>query len=155
MKIKISLLKNCVSAIPQLTKICFNTLGKWSPGVSRNEMQTWFNEWKNEGIPLALVAMKDDTTPVGMCSLQMNDGIRPDLSPWLGDLCIDPTYQKKGIGKFLIDAAKDKTKELGFKELYLFTPDYSLPNYYVNLGWNIIGEDEYHNNSVTIMEIKL
>ena len=138
MNIKISLLKHCALADPQLAEICFNTLGKWYPNVSLYEISLWFNEWYNEDIPLALVALKDNNTAIGMCSLQMNDGIRQDLFPWLGDLCIDPQYQKKGAGKLLIEAAKDKTRELGFKKLHLFTPDENLPSYYMNLGWNII-----------------
>ncbi|MGI4776022.1 MAG: GNAT family N-acetyltransferase [Janthinobacterium lividum] len=52
----------------------------------------------------------------------------------LGDLCVDSQYQNRGIGKLLIEAAKDKTKKLGFNKLYLFTPEKSLPSYYTNLG---------------------
>ncbi|MCC2646302.1 MAG: uncharacterized protein K0R02_367 [Rickettsiaceae bacterium] len=154
MNVQVKLLKDCVSTVPKLSKICFDILGKWSPNVSFEETKSWFENWCNEDLPLALVALKDND-PIGMCSLQMNDGIQNDLSPWLGDLCVDPQYQNKGIGKLLISAAKNKAKESGFNKLYLFTPDKSLPEYYINLGWNIIGEDKYHNNNVTIMEIEL
>lgn len=49
-----------------------------------------------------------------MCSLRVNDGIRPDLTPWLGSLVVDPKYQKQGIGKMLVDEMKEKAKKLGF-----------------------------------------
>ena len=39
-----------------------------------------------------------------MCSLRGNDGIRPDLTPWLGSLVVHPDYQKQGVGRRLIDA---------------------------------------------------
>ncbi len=90
-----------------------------------------------------------------MCSLRENDGIRPDLMPWLGSLVVDPNYQKQGIGKQLIDATKEKAKQLGFKQLFLFALDPLIPNYYQTLGWQTIGMDQFKGNPVTVMEIGL
>ncbi len=87
--------------------------------------------------------------------MQLNDGIRPDLAPWLGDLVVDPSYQKQGISKMLIDASKKNAAELGFRKLYLFTFDQTTSDYYTRLDWKKIGMDEYKLRPVTVMEVVL
>ncbi len=82
-------------------------------------------------------------------------GIRPDLTPWLGSLVVDPKHQKQGIGKMLIDVTVLKAKELGFKKLHLFAFDPTIPKYYEGLGWNKIGMDEFKSRPVTVMEVVL
>jgi N-acetylglutamate synthase-like GNAT family acetyltransferase len=88
-------------------------------------------------------------------SLRENDGIRPDLTPWLGSLVVDPKYQKQGIGKMLIDVTVRQAKELGFEKLYLFAFDPTIPEYYERLGWRKIGMDEFKSHPVTVMEVEL
>nr|WP_242602186.1 GNAT family N-acetyltransferase [Legionella nagasakiensis] len=90
-----------------------------------------------------------------MCSLRDNDGIRPNLALWLGSLVVHPDYQQKGIAPKLINAMKQKAKQLGFSQLYLFTFDPTLPNYYSKLGWNRIGMDKFKGHDVNVMDIAL
>lgn len=153
--IKIDLLKNHPNSIPAIASIWHEVLGKiWMPEIGIEEIESWYYEELNEELPLAYIAFKDQT-PVGTCSLQLNDGIRTDLKPWLGDLVVDPKYQKRGIGKMLLDAAIKKAKQLGFKKLYLFTFDPAVSEYYQHVGWKKIGMDEFKSRSVTVMEIEL
>ncbi len=35
---------------------------------------------------------------VGMVSLRNNDGIRRDLTPWLGSLVVNPAYRQRNVG---------------------------------------------------------
>jgi predicted N-acetyltransferase YhbS len=91
----------------------------------------------------------------GRHSLRENDGIRPDLTPWLGSLVVDLEHQKQGIGKTLVDIAVMKAKELSFKKMHLFTFDPTIPEYYKRLGWEKIGMDEFKGHLVTVMEIGL
>lgn len=149
------MLKNHPQSIPTLANIWHEVLGKtWMPEVGIEEIESWYHEWLNHDMPLAYVALYDDI-PVGACSLQLNDGVRPDLAPWLGDLVVDPSYQKKGIGKMLIDATANKAAELGFSKLYLFTFDPTIPDYYTRLGWKKIDMDEFKSNPVTVMQLVL
>jgi GNAT superfamily N-acetyltransferase len=153
--IKIDLLKNHPYAIPAIANIWHEVLGKiWMPEIAIEEIEYWYYEELNENMPLAYIALNDQI-PVGTCSLQLNDGIRPDLKPWLGDLVVDPKYQNQGIGKMLIDAAIKKASELGFEKLYLFTFDPTVSNYYQRLGWKEIGMDEFKSKPVTVMEVEL
>lgn len=155
MDIKIDLLKNHPETIPVLAKLWLKNLGeRGDPDILLPEVKSWLHEWCNDRIPLAYIALVKDK-PVGICSLQENDGIRPDLMPWVGDFCVDTAYQNQGIGKLILKAAQKKAKELGFKELYLFTPDLTIPAYYSGLGWEIIGMDQYKGHPVTVMKIQL
>ena len=154
--ITIDLLKNNPTAIHNLVQIWLATLGNpWMPDIPAATIEVWMSEWLNDDIPpLAFIALDGDKS-VGMCSLQMNDGIRPDLFPWLGDVCVDPEYQNRGIGKLLVNAAINKTREMGFKNLYLFIFEDALVKYYQKFGWQIIGNDEYEGHSVIVMALSL
>ncbi len=154
--IKIDLLKNHKDTIPLLTKIWHEVLGRiWVPDVAIERVEQNFLKHLNDDImPLTFVAFHHDK-PVGMCSLRENDGIRPDLKPWLGSLVVDQGYQKQGIGKTLMDMTKQKAVALGFETLYLFAFDPTIPNYYERLGWRKISMDEFKGHPVTVMEIAL
>ncbi|ETZ04950.1 GNAT family N-acetyltransferase [Holospora undulata] len=152
--IKIELLKNHPSTIPALAHIWHEVLGKiWVPDVPVERVITRFaDHLKIHALPITFIALDGDL-PVGMCSLRENDGIRPDLTPWLGSLVVDPKYQKQGIGKMLIDVTVLKAKELGFEKLYLFAfDDPTIPEYCERLGWREIGMDEFKSHPVIVME---
>jgi len=154
--IKIDLLKNHLKAIPALTKIWREVLGQvWIPAVSIEQVEQKFLQHLNDQtLPLTFVALHNNI-PVGMCSLRENDGIRPDLMPWLASLVVAPSYQKQGIAKKLMDVTKQKALELGFEKLYLFAFDPTIPDYYARHGWKKIGVDEFNDHPVTVMEISL
>ncbi|TAL65071.1 MAG: GNAT family N-acetyltransferase [Legionella sp.] len=154
--ITIDLLKNHPYAIPRLAEIWQEVLGSiWIPDVPMERVQqTYKNHLNTEAMPLTIVALDGDK-PVGMCSLRDNDGIRPDLTPWLGSLVVDPAYQNRKIGRQLIDAIKAKAIEFDFKKLHLFALDPTIPDYYERLGWTEIAKDQFKIHPVTVMEIDL
>lgn len=154
MKIEIELLKKHLDLIPEFAKILHQGLGKWLGDVNSTEIESWLHEWLNENIPCAYVAFAADL-PVGICSLQLNDGIRSDLKPWLGDLCVAENFQGLGVGTLLVNAVKNKARSLGYAKLYLFTPELKMHDYYAILGFNEIGTDEYNGHTVLIMEANL
>lgn len=153
--ITIDLLKNHPMNIPRCAEIWHEVLGKiWMPEIGIEEIESLYREELLHDMPLTYIALSDQIL-VGSCTLELNDGIRPDLGPWLGDLVVDPNYQKQGIGKMLVDVAAKKAKELGFKKLYLFTFDPTIPEYYQHLGWKKIGVDKFKSHPVTVMEFGL
>jgi predicted N-acetyltransferase YhbS len=96
-----------------------------------------------------------DEIPVGFCTLKLKEEFRADLGPWLADVVVAPKHQKQGIGKMLVDVAVRQAKERGFKKLYLFAFDPTIPKYYERLGWRKIGMDEFKSHPVTVMEVDL
>jgi GNAT superfamily N-acetyltransferase len=114
--------------------------------VTLEEIIISFTENLNDQeLPITFVTLDGDL-PFGICSLCENDGIRPDLTPLLGALVVDPKYQKEGIGKMLVDVAALKAKELGFEKLYFFAFDSTIPEYYEGLGWKKIVIDEFKSH---------
>lgn len=154
--IKIDLLKNHPQHVTKLVEIWHEGIATtWLPDACVNRVQEKLHTHLNDqALPLTFVALDGDI-PVGMCSLRENDGIRSDLTPWLGSLVVDPKYQKQGIGKMLIDVTVRQAKELGFEKLYLFAFDPTIPEYYERLGWRKIGMDEFKSHPVTVMEVDL
>ena len=154
--IKIDFLKNHPYCIPRLAEIWHEGLGKiWLPDVPvEGVIQRFSDHLNNDKLPITFIAL-DGNKPVGICSLRENDGIRPDIRPWLGSLVIDSKYQKQGIGKMSIDTVKNTADELGFDKLYLFAFDSTIPEYYSRLGWSTIGMDDFRQHPVTVMELIL
>lgn len=142
--------------IPALAKMWADTIGKqWVPNIPIEDAIKRFQTHLNiNELPFTLIALNNET-PVGMCSLRATDGIRPDLTPWLGSLVVDPNHQNKGIGKLLINAIKKEAKSRGYQHLYLFTFDPALPEYYRLSGWTTYATDEVHTHPVIIMEAQL
>lgn len=154
--ITIDYLKHHSESIPALAKIWHELLGQiWAPDVSISRVEKNLNNHLNsEQLPLTFVAFHENQ-PIGMCSLRVNDGIRPNLTPWLGSLVVSKAYQNQGIARMLIDKIKEKAQQMGFKTLYLFAFDLTIPEYYSQLGWYKIGGDECKGHPVTVMEIML
>jgi GNAT superfamily N-acetyltransferase len=154
--LELKLLKECPDCIPQLAFIWQEVLGSiWLPDVPIERVKSNYLTHLNDNeLPLTFVALLNNE-PVGMCSLRDNDGILPEVGPWLGSLVVKPDAQKKGIGALLISRVKEKATELGFNKLHLFAFDRTIPHYYQSLGWNVIGVDKYKEHPVTVMDIRL
>jgi predicted N-acetyltransferase YhbS len=153
--ITIDLLKNHPGSIPRCAEIWHEVVGKiWMPEIGIEEIEFLCHEELKQDMPLTYIALNGEI-PVGSCTLELNGGIRSDLGPWIGDLVVDPKYQKQGIGKMLLDTTIEKAKELGFERLYLFAFDPTIPEYYARLGWRKIGMDEFKSHHVTVMEVAL
>ena len=154
--IKIDLLKNHPNTIPTLANIWHEVLGKfWFPDLTIQEIVSLTYDELNHPDEVTSFAALLDEIPVGFCTFKLKEEFRPDLGPWLADVVVDPKYQKQGIGKMLVDVAVRCAKERGFKKLYLFTFDPTIPSYYKNLGWRKIGMDEFRSHPVTVMEMEL
>jgi N-acetylglutamate synthase-like GNAT family acetyltransferase len=154
--VTIDLLKNHSHVILELATIWHQVLGRiWVPDISIERVHARFQEHLNDNqLPLTFVAFCNDK-PIGMCSLRGNDGIRPDLTPWLGSLVVHPDYQRTGVAPKLMHAVKLKARQLGFNQLYLFTFDPTLPTYYAKLGWGHVGVDKFKEHAVTVMNTAL
>ncbi len=149
----IDLLKNHKEAIPELSNIWHEVLGKiWMPDIGLEEIESLYWDELKVDMPLTYIALCDDKA-VGSCTLHLRDEFMPDLEPWIGDLVVHPNYQKQGIGKKLLSTAIKKAKELGYEKIYLFTFDPKIPAYYQQFGWKTIGIEEYKSHPVTVMEL--
>lgn len=91
-----------------------------------------------------------------MASLRAKEEkVKPEWSPWLGGLVVDPRYRKRGVGEMLIEAIKNKAREYRYTELFLLTFDPTLPSWYSHLGWEKIGTDKLHEQPITLMKTSI
>jgi predicted N-acetyltransferase YhbS len=106
------------------------------------------------GLPTVLVARRGAAF-VGSVNLLINEmTIRPELSPWLGQLFVVDAERGAGTGNALIDAATDHAAKLGFRRIYLYTSG-TLPSYYASRSWRTIEEVDYLGKLRTIMAFDL
>ncbi len=154
--IKIDLIKHHAHHIERLSHIWCEVLGeKWIPEVSIKEVQQFMSTWHHEAsLPIGFIALDDDL-PIGTGALQQNDGIRPDLKPWLTDLCVDASFQSRGVGASLIKAIQNKASNLGYDKLYLFAFDPNLMGYYERFGFSIYDHDQHRSQPVVVMKCAL
>ena len=59
--------------------------------------------------------------------------IRPQFTPWLGQLFVSENRRAKGVGTGLLNAAIAYVGNLGYRQLFLFTSG-TLPKYYGKRG---------------------
>ena len=57
---------------------------------------------------------------------------RPDIYPWLINVYVDEKYRNEGVCRFLMETVKEKAKDIGLTELYLYTKHIGL---YEKFGW--------------------
>ena len=110
MSLVISYLDDHPEYLPQLAGWAFEAWGRYNPSSSVERAQDKLKTHLNKiSLPLTYIAFKNDF-PVGMCSLRMNDGIRPDLAPWLGSLYVEPDMRGQRIGAELIRVTTEKAR---------------------------------------------
>lgn len=150
---------NDLAEFPELISVCaqwsFDAWGKYTPGATVQKSREKFREHCNkDSLPTTILPMLGEKV-AGMASLRTSDGLKEDLTPWLGGLYVEKKMRRQGIGKRLIKQIEGKAIELGFGELHLLTYDQSLSAWYSSLGWRRIGMDSVHGHPVTVMKISL
>lgn len=100
-----------------------------------------FHESLSEGpIPFTLVA-HDGATFVGTASVIASDlSERPQYSPWVAAVWVDPEYRERGVGAALVDRAARASFVLGVDRTYLCASR-ERRDFYARRGWTQIEED--------------
>jgi N-acetylglutamate synthase-like GNAT family acetyltransferase len=132
--------------------------------VAERIWQAW---WKDDGYPLGYIAGRlrenIDATPIPF-ALVAHDGAaflgtasviasdlaeRPQFTPWLAAVWVEPQARQHGIGAALVDRAAHDGFALGIDRLYLCArPRRS--GYYERLGW-IVVEREIGSRQMSIL----
>ena len=94
----------------------------------------------DDPIPFALVA-HDEGRFLGTASVIASDlAARPQYTPWVAALWVDPAHRSNGVGAALVQAAADLAQGLGADPVYLC----ALPprhGFYRRLGWRMVEAD--------------
>jgi GNAT superfamily N-acetyltransferase len=91
-------------------------------------------------IPLALVAHEDGCF-LGTASVIASDlAERPQLTPWVAAVWVEPQARRRGVGAALVDRAAQACFALGIGRAYLCArPERA--DFYQRLGWTRIERD--------------
>ncbi|HEX2190541.1 MAG TPA: GNAT family N-acetyltransferase [Longimicrobiaceae bacterium] len=108
---------------------------------------------RRDGLPLALVALEGGA-PIGTASVRVADmPERPERTPWLGGVYVLEAARGRGVGEALVRAAERCARELGFREMYLFTTDRE--GFYLRLGWSVLEYADHHGERASVMRTSL
>ena len=120
-----------LSEKPEYAETCaawsFSQWGCHMHDANLSEMITDYKKrTKNtDALPLVWIA-EINRQITGMVALKEEDGYPQsmcDMKPWLAAVFVHPSFRNQGIAKRLIEVLLQKTQKLGFKEIYLTTPD--------------------------------
>ena len=141
----------CPEHIPQLA--CWFQ-DEWGLSDRECTLETRYEELKaktdKNSLPLTMVAISQGEL-LGTYTLDLTDlDIRPNLSPWLASVFVNPKYRHKGIGTLLVKESLQHAESLGLGILYLYTKS-SRASWYASMGWQTIEELFYRDEDLTIM----
>jgi len=95
---------------------------------------------KAEPIPLALVA-HEGSTFLGTASVIASDlAERPQLTPWVAAVWVEPQARRRGVGTALVNRATQDCFALGISRAYLCAR-LQRSAFYERLGWTPIERD--------------
>ena len=122
-------------------------------GIKSNETfeeaRIMFEHSVNENkLPQTFVALIDGEA-VGMYQISVFDDLksRPDLYPWLINVYVDEKHRGKNVLRELMNTVNENAKNIGIKELYLYTKYDGL---YEKFGWKYIEDVKTFNEDSPI-----
>ncbi len=106
-------------------------------------------------IPATYILLIDRTVAGSVSLLDHDDidNVRPDLSPWLASLYVEPRHRRRGYGTALVEYCIRRAGDFGCATLYLYTDTHS--QFYVRFGWRPIENRTSRGLEVTVMELQL
>ena len=127
----------CPEAIPQVAQMLFDQWFVSRPGKTLEGLISQMRTGQDDAIPIGLIGFVDGE-PAGTVSLLERDLQEcGDLRPWLSGLLVSPHHRKKGVADALINRLQNIAKDLGEKEIYLWT---EIPELYERYGWKVVPE---------------
>ncbi len=88
-------------------------------------------------IPFALVAHEGDTYAGSVLVIADDLSARPDYTPWIAALWVEPERRRQGIATQLLSAARTQAAERGHRTLYLCANPDKTP-FYQAQGFRLI-----------------
>jgi GNAT superfamily N-acetyltransferase len=130
---------------------------EWGHVDPTGSVQSWADGLRQETnrgrVPTTFVALEGDEL-LGSVTLTDHDMTSHlDLTPWLAGLYVKPEKRRLGVGTVLVRHAVQAAAEMGIHRLYLYTE--SARDLYQRLGWQVIVEDFYEGQAVTIMSFDI
>jgi GNAT superfamily N-acetyltransferase len=102
------------------------------------------------GGPNRTFVLFDGDRAVGTAGLMRSDlESRPDLTPWLGGLYVEPAFRGRGHATALVRQVEDAARAVPVSTLWLYT--LSADGLYLRLGWQHAGVEQEDGRDVVVM----
>ena len=96
----------------------------------------------------------DSERPVGTAGLVRSDlESRPDLTPWLAGLWVEPAFRRRGHATALVRAVESFASAVAVPVLWLYT--LAAEGLYLQLGWQRAGVEQEDGQDVVLMRRNL
>lgn len=138
-----------------------------APVVARWRVNAFLEDsgaWTVEGMTAAILAppigpketfvLFEGDQPVGTAGLMRTDlETRPDLTPWLGGLFVEPASRGRGYGAALVRRVEAFARAASVPVLWLYT--LNAEPFYLRLGWQRSGMERDDGQEVLLMRRSL
>jgi predicted N-acetyltransferase YhbS len=104
----------------------------------------------SRAVPSVLVAVSRGELLGSVSLLACDLPARPELTPWLAQLFVEPTRRSVGLGAAFVRAALQRAGHCGHRRVDLYTSG-TLPDYYGRLGWRVVERLDYLERPRTVM----
>ena len=105
---------------------------------------------KPPGGPNKTFVLFESDRAVGTAGLMRSDlESRPDLTPWLGGLYVEPAFRGRGHATALVRKVEDFARAVPASTLWLYT--LSADRLYLRLGWQHAGVEQEDGRDVILM----
>ncbi|WP_246776585.1 GNAT family N-acetyltransferase [Microvirga sp. VF16] len=88
-------------------------------------------------IPSAFVAHEGERFVGTVSVIACDEDSRPQYTPWVAALWVEPEHRRKGIGAALVGRASAFAFKAGAERIYLLSRAQRRP-FYENLGWAVL-----------------
>ncbi len=101
--------------------------------------------------PQETFVLFDQDRPAGTAALVRTDlEARPDLTPWLAWLCVEPAFRGRGYATALVRHVEAFAQAASVPVLWLYTS--TAEALYVRLGWQRVGTEDERGEEVVLMK---
>ena len=90
--------------------------------------------------PFALVAHRNEEYLGHILGIVSDLDNRPDLTPWIAALWVDPLHRRNGVATRLLLSAEQQFSKLGRSTIYLCATEEKC-GYYLARRWELIGRE--------------
>ena len=138
-----------------------------APIVARWRVDAFFDHpggWTVEAMTAAILAppagpeetfvLFDGDRPVGTAGLVRDDlEARPDLTPWLAGVFVEPAFRGRGYATALIRRVETFARAASVPAMWLYTG--TAEPFYARLGWRRVGMEQENGQAVALMRRRL
>jgi len=98
--------------------------------------------------PFTLVALSNGIFAGTVTAIASDLDERPELTPWVAALWVEPEFRRAGIARDLVERAVQTMLAQGHAQVYLYAIP-ALQEFYLSLGWTLL-EEKFGNYGIDI-----